>query len=307
MIGALCAPDHIEQPLRHRLLDELLAVPTQLLDQPLVDVRGAVDAARAARQTTRDLGRSFAVVALGHGSITSQGTLGERTKAQKGSIFVLKLFRATPIAGPSALNFDRAAEEDVADADRFKDGLLAIVTPPGTPESAMDYALAIGVALEASPLFIAAEELDVLMAAVRGLTVLTSAALMQTAANAPSWRDLQRIAGRPFLIATLGATEKPTERLAAEMMLNREHLVARLDALSRELFELRRLLEGDDRQALTARLREVVSAREAWIAARLSEAGGPVEGGASEVRQRGLLEMLFGSAASRRKRDDKAD
>ena len=209
------------------------------------------------------------------GSIKS-GAVVMETAAMKSSFFELARstlpeqvspIGITPIIGSDELF---AADPDMQEPrqDLFEEGTLAIVAPPETGENALAVAVNLATLLGAEPFFIGLDEHDAAMVASEDLPPLLSAALMRASTDAPSWRELQRLAGATFAMATELSAKQNPDQFSRRFESNRAKILAKLDMVSSEIDGLRKLVaeaSGDD---LKQYLEEAEQSRHAWLQAR---------------------------------------
>ncbi|GAG10835.1 unnamed protein product, partial [marine sediment metagenome] len=200
----------------------------------------------------------------------------------------------TPIIGPAALLAETPAPQTPR-ADLFHGGLIAIVIPPKTPELALTVALRFAAILGATPFFIDPVEHDAVIATIEGLPYLISAALMNMAADALNWRELQRMAGSPFANATSFHPSQTPKIQGVTHFLNQEIVLTRIDALLEELQGLRALIAAEDSKALIDYLTKATTTRDAWLTIRQhGDWAGQDFQRVTKVEKRGLLSSLFG-------------
>ena len=131
----------------------------------------------------------------------------------------------TPVLNPAYLH-EVSSGLEAAHPDLFRSGLIAIVSPPGTPSEAIKLAADLTRLLGSSPLFADPLEMDGLMAATHILPQLMAAALLNTTVGQPGWHEGRKIAGRAFAEATrpiVHAAEPKT--LGVSAMLNRDNVL----------------------------------------------------------------------------------
>jgi prephenate dehydrogenase len=172
---------------------------------------------------------------------------------------------AVPVEGASGV---AAEAESASDHGRFDGGVMALVMPRGTPQSAIDVVVSLARIMGARAFFLDPAELDAATAATAGLPTLLAAALMNMSARQPGWRDARRLTGPAFTQATAlldGLDPQPT---ADALTLNRASLTAKLDALLAELGEWRAALGSGEDETLTRRVSDAARAHAEWIHAR---------------------------------------
>jgi prephenate dehydrogenase len=209
---------------------------------------------------------------------------------------------AVPILNPDLM--DLAASEPILPRpDLFKGGIFALAIPPSTPENVVNVVLGFARFLEAEPFFMDPHELDSSMAILEGLPMLTGLAIMRVALNAPIWRELQRMTGRAWATATQLGDHESSKELAASLILNKDNVVHRLDALKDELEIMRTLIHDEDEETLTAHLEETRSAHGEWIARRKQGNWETADHKQPTIPKVGILDKLFGTGDYDRKRD----
>jgi prephenate dehydrogenase len=158
---------------------------------------------------------------------------------------------------------------DGAQADLFKNGLMAIVSPPGTPEGALRLATDLAGSLGAEHMFSDAVEVDSLMAALHLLPQLTAAALVQTTIQPQGWIDGRKLTGRPFAeqTRTVERNDAPAALATAALQAS-EHTLRVLDRLIQTLLELRDSVQAGDSEKLTEQFRNDQKAYLNWLGER---------------------------------------
>jgi prephenate dehydrogenase len=205
---------------------------------------------------------------------------------------------AVPFLGPRRAL--AVGAEDGPAADAFEGGMLGIVSPPGTPRGAIEICLDLAAILGATPFFLDPAELDSVTATSEEFPALLAAALLESLTANPGWRDQRRLVGRPFARLTSLLVGSPPD-VAAEWIANREPLMARLDALSEELFSLRDLLASADEGTLVQRLESATTRYREWRAFRTeSRPDHGVE--LAEMPRIGLFDRLLGGRARKKTR-----
>jgi arogenate dehydrogenase (NADP+) len=173
----------------------------------------------------------------------------------------------TPIIGSDEL---LAFNTDLTEPrqDLFEGGTLAIVAPPQTSEEALAVSVNLATLLGAEPFFIGLDEHDAAMVASEDLPPLLSAALMRAATEAPSWRELQRLAGATFAMATELSGKQNPEQFRKRFGPNRTKILAKLDMVSAEIEALRELVAEASGEDIERYLEEAERSRSAWLHAR---------------------------------------
>ncbi len=175
----------------------------------------------------------------------------------------------TPVLNPVYLH-DIDSGLEAAHPDLFRDGLMGIVSPPGTPSEAIKLAADLTRLLGATPLFADPLEMDGLVAATHILPQLIAAGLLNATVDQPGWQEGRKIAGRSYADVSapiMYPTEPKTLTTAA--MLNKENVVRVIDSAIASLNAMRNDLLNEDDQALEERLVRAREGRQVWLQGRM--------------------------------------
>jgi len=170
------------------------------------------------------------------------------------------IIKSQPPAGLEA----QATGLKAARADLFKDALFCLVPTPDAEPSAVKLAADLATILGAKPFFLDAAEHDSLLAAVDHLPAITALALLEMAIGQPSWKELRKVAGLPFELATHLASTDPSS-YSDLATANRDNLVRWIDALSAGLASLRQALAEGTQETLAERFVEAAAERDRWL------------------------------------------
>ena len=96
-----------------------------------------------------------------------------------------------------------------AHATLFEGKRFAVVPSVQTPERAIKTASRIIEDVGATPFFMDVDEHDSFSAAVNGLPIVVSAAMLSVASSSPAWREISRFVGSDFQAMTDVATQDP--------------------------------------------------------------------------------------------------
>lgn len=188
---------------------------------------------------------------------------------------------------------------NAARADLFKNTIMAVDAPPGTPLEVEQLAFDLAKLLGAKPMLADFAESDGLMTSVHLLPQLTAAALLDATVDGSGWLDARKLAGRPFAGVTGGlAYYDDPASLKEAVLASRFSVVHALDVLMASLKGLRDDIENGDEKSIAERLDHAFAARERWLDER-SAAQWLKEGGdAIELPDAGeqFRHMLFGSS-----------
>lgn len=100
---------------------------------------------------------------------------------------------------------------DDADATLFNDSYYCVIPAESADPEAVKSVVGMVESLGANPLFLDAHEHDFYAAALVGLPVLLSAALVSSTTASPSWREMSRLAGSEFREASNLAASDPLD------------------------------------------------------------------------------------------------
>jgi prephenate dehydrogenase len=171
-----------------------------------------------------------------------------------------------PIPNPAIAGSRLLEGIDAANADLLREGLYCLTTPPGVPGTVIDAFAALAVLLEANPFFIDVTEHDGLQAGVEGLPDLLAIALVRATVDTPGWQEMRKFAGFRFAATTVAADDAPQRHTS--VLLNREHIVRRLNAVLGELVRLRDILTQGDEEALEETFGTAAEERARWLEER---------------------------------------
>jgi prephenate dehydrogenase len=187
----------------------------------------------------------------------------------------------TPVLNPAYLETPGSGVE-AARADLFKHGLMAIVSPPGTPYEAVKLAADFSRLLGAEHLFIDPLEHDSMMSATHVLPQLISAALLNATVDQPGWRDTRKLADRSYAaITNASAQYDQPGALTRQALASQVHLLRWMDAFIDNLDAIRQQLAADDTDKLQEALTRARSGREKWLKEKNSLSWAAAEQGAN--------------------------
>ncbi len=189
---------------------------------------------------------------------------------------------------------DGREDLEAAAANLFRDGLFCLSPAAGTEAKAVESAARFGLLLGARPYYLEPTELDRLVLAVDAVPGLLGAALFLAIQGAPGWRDMVRLAGAPFALATAAITDAD---IAAGALAEREATLRWLDAVLGALGEIRRRVSDGDRERLEATLQSMAAERERWLAERRRNEW--EESMLGDARPLTMRERLLGSRGER--------
>jgi prephenate dehydrogenase len=193
-----------------------------------------------------------------------------------------------------------ATGSELARADLFQRSLFCVVPSNTADEASVKLITDLIGILGAQPLFLDTTEHDGLLGGVEHFPRLLALALLETALQQPSWRELRRVAGPAFEASTrLG--EVDAAALSMLTLSNRENLLRWIDTYSGVMISLRQALaEG---QTLAERFQEAGEERQKWLVDQA--AGRWQDGPAPDMPPRpSLVDSLLGSFWRRRSRKE---
>lgn len=170
----------------------------------------------------------------------------------------------TPVINPAYLQQHDWGLES-AHPDLFKDGLMAIVVPPGSASEAVKLAADLTRLLGSSPLFADPVEIDSFMSATHILPQLLAAALLNITVDQPGWREGRKIAGRAYAEVT-GPIVQMGEpgALTSATLLAGDNILRVTDSLISALEALRSDIQNRDVESLKTRLERARERRQIW-------------------------------------------
>lgn len=186
----------------------------------------------------------------------------------------------TPALNPDYLE-ETGTGVDAARADLFHKGLMAIAVPPGTDSEALKLAADFVTLFGARPYFADLAEVDGMMASVHLLPGLASVAFVEMVAGQPSWDDIRKLAGKPFMAAARPLDGEESAALAEAARQGQANVVRVLDEYIATLTSLRQDIAGEKKKNLQTRLAEAGKRRAEWQQQRAKgdwlsiELGGP--------------------------------
>jgi prephenate dehydrogenase len=191
---------------------------------------------------------------------------------------------------------DGLADGEKARADLFKNSIFCLMPGAQTDPQAVETAVNFGRLLGASPYFVDPLEYDNLAQGVETVPGLMAAALFRSVNQATGWRDMLRFADLPFAMATF-ALDQEAEDLAYLALNDKLATLRWLDAVMSEFKDLRRWIQEDNQEVLSALLEELKNDRSKWLLERSENEWMEVKDSAEELP--GLSQRLFGGLASR--------
>jgi prephenate dehydrogenase len=192
--------------------------------------------------------------------------------------------------------------------DLFKNTVMVVDAPPGTPYEVEQLAMNYVRLMDARPMLTDITESDGLMTTAHLLPQLTSAALLDATVDHPGWLEARKLAGRPFVGVTGGlAYYDDPASLKEAALASRPAVVHALDLMIASLKGMRDDVENGNEEGLKDRLTQAFEARERWLDERgaadwLKEGGNAVE--LPELGEQ-IMQTLFGSRIIDRNKNKK--
>lgn len=191
-----------------------------------------------------------------------------------------------------------------ARADLFQDALYALCPVTETHPTAVKRVSDMINLLNARPFYVDPVEHDGMRAAVEGLPALTGLALMHQVSGSPGWQETRKLADHIFGMTTAPLADD-AEAQRARLLLNADHLLPRVDAMIRELEQLREWIAAKNAPALEEVIDQALASRSRWLTDR---AKGDWDEELAELGISGTLGSLgnmFGIGPGRRKPKEK--
>jgi prephenate dehydrogenase len=234
-------------------------------------------------------------------SVVVPGVLVTDTATTK--VPVMEWARALPegvqfIGGDPAISPRRAGDIhgiDAANADLFQGATYSLAAStsatPGAIETMTNFCSILG----AKPYFIDAAEHDGLMAGIQHLPALLATALGAATIQSQGWRELAKVAGADFRIATeLAPAEAGTAR--EQFLAHRTDLLRWVDTIQLRLTELRGMLERQDAEALEKLVDQLSKERDRWLSGTTGDIGPQMD---MQSVQPSMGRLFLGSLADR--------
>jgi prephenate dehydrogenase len=185
-----------------------------------------------------------------------------------------------------------------ADGTLFEGKPYCVVPSVGAKETAVNAVIGLADLVGATPLFMDAAEHDSYVAAISHLPLVVSTALFSLARESAAWPEMSRLASSGFRDVTRLASGSP-EMSEDICRTNRENVVHWLDRMVAELRKYRRLVEGDDEEALFEVFTRVKQERDDFLAAGVM----PRREERAEAPGIGISDLLMGKWVAQRTRE----
>jgi prephenate dehydrogenase len=193
---------------------------------------------------------------------------------------------------------DKGSGLDSARADLFSSSIFLVSAPSGTPGEAVELASNFVRYLDATPMLADQLESDGLMASAHILPQLVSAALLNATVNQPGWKDIRKVAGRPYTAATSATDFDKEEALKMLSLHDNTNVIHALDSMIAALRGLREDIQNGNEASLKNRLSGAREGHEDWIKERTN--ANWVEMQKDPTNYPSVSERLFGSVMGRK-------
>jgi prephenate dehydrogenase len=184
----------------------------------------------------------------------------------------------------------------------FTGGLLAIVSPQGTPMQVIQVAEIIAQNLGLKAYFLEPSESDSADLTGNALPVVLNAALMNSLTSSPGWRELQRLLNLDFA-PSLMKDDLDAAQVANALNLSPELVLPRIDNVISRLQELRQLIHAGERSTLEKRLDHAIQAFQDWEADRSLGVDTGQDPVSTDLPKVSLLRSLLGMTGRKKDSD----
>ena len=206
---------------------------------------------------------------------------------------------AVPVLA-SAWLADGRSDVETARPDLFKNSVFCLMPAPQADPQAVETAVNFGRLLGAIPYFLDPVEYDSLVQGVATVPGLMAAAIFSAIHNTSGWRDMLRFAGLPFALATLSL--ESSDDVVFQALNNKMATLRWLDALLKELNEVRRWIYEGESELLAAMLSELNAQRQRWLRDRAENDWAEVK--TPDIERPTFSEQMLGGWISRRGKKD---
>ncbi|MBN1265695.1 MAG: prephenate dehydrogenase [Anaerolineales bacterium] len=174
---------------------------------------------------------------------------------------------ATPAINPEVLLSD-PADPGTGNKDLFKDGVMALVISPHISEEKVERIIKLIHLFGAEPFFVDAGEVDGMMAVVRGIPMVASAAYLNSITSEPGWKESQRLAAREFYSFGRIATLAEPDEISTELLQNKDVVLHRLKNMITGLQAMQTMLEKEQEDELESVFEQAGNTFNSWLTAR---------------------------------------
>ena len=206
------------------------------------------------------------------------------------------------VGGDPVLFGDEAGIES-ARADLFQGVYYALTPSVKASSESIKLVTDLVSMLGARPHFIDPHEHDGLIGGTEHLADVIAASMLATLTKSNGWRDMRKMCGATFDRVTCFSQMDASE-YRSRALQNKANIVRWIDSFQRELFELRRLIDVEDADAIERYYQREMDERLRWLQDRDSGDWGDMPE-KTDIPTAGEFtsQMLFGGLARRRDRD----
>jgi prephenate dehydrogenase len=181
--------------------------------------------------------------------------------------------RNVPFVGGHPMAGKETSGPANADANLFRGKPYCIIPGSRAGQQSVSVVTTIAEAIGANPFFIGLHEHDSFVAAVSHLPFILSVALVGCTSKSANWGDIAQLASTGYRDLTRLASGDPIMHRDI-CVSNPEPIVAWIDAFIRELYDMRKVLTGEDGSlngdAVQQMFEQAFLAREQWLAGSVS-------------------------------------
>lgn len=206
----------------------------------------------------------------------------------------------SPVLAPPAMADGRMAVETAA-ADLFRNGGFCITPSAYVEPAAVETAVNFGLLLGAKPFFLDPDEYDNLIQGTETLPNLAAVAMFAAIHQAAGWRDILRLAGQSFALATRPLANE--EDIALLALHNPEATLRWLDAMMEAIKSVRQWVVDGDQEMFGTQLRNLGDERFAWL--KMREENDWDERQKTDVEHRSFTERMLGGFVTGKTDGDK--
>jgi prephenate dehydrogenase len=193
---------------------------------------------------------------------------------------------------------NKGAGLDSARPDLFSNSIFLVSAPSGTPGEAVELASNFIRYLGGTPMLTDLLESDGLMTSAHILPQLVSAALLNTTVHQPGWKDIRKMAGRPYHAGTSAIDFDKEEALKMLSLQDKTNVIHALDAMIAALYGLREDIEKENEASLKNRLSAAQKGRQEWVNERTNANWAEMQKNSTNYPS--VSERFFGSLLDRK-------
>lgn len=192
------------------------------------------------------------------------------------------------------------AQRDQPSAALFEKGIYCLCPSSRASAESVDFVATVAAGFGAQPFFLDATEHDGLVAGSEHLPLVAAAALLATTLEAPSWREMRKVASVGYEACVNTLPGDPTGH-AGVCLANSANVTHWIDAYIEKLTQIRALLADQDAETVTALFEKAWEHGIKWKEERGRGQWDMHEGTAPVAEQPGFLRQAFVGGGLRRK------